>query len=397
MKRINLTHFDTYVLDPPNCTDADDAFCINEEDNKTILWVFIADPTDGFEYGDDTYNTIINKVFTRYYLDKPPDHLFPESFVQAYSLHDGVKPAIGVKVVFDERMEILSHQIELVLICAKKRLDYHTAVLDTTLEKGLVISDTLFKNRTGIGKLLSEHPLAIPRFVDNKWVLEMDSELAVKLKNMIAEFAIMTNKIVAKELSAFGTLLTKSCDDVSGLANATHKTLLTEIVRNGVYAQYSLSNTRHLLIDNSVYTHFTSPLRRACDCLVHFLLKAKLKGAVPSITPEDLTDAVTKFNTVSKADRKRQYKETKRAVLLAIENMQKPIKVELQLTSNVPPFLNMMMTRVNDYPVHVSITLKGKVWKGSDTVVVDITEVHAFQRYDNEVFPELAEMLNLKQ
>lgn len=48
MTRLDLTQLDTYIIDPPNCQDADDAFCITED----YLWVFIADPTDGFKPDD---------------------------------------------------------------------------------------------------------------------------------------------------------------------------------------------------------------------------------------------------------------------------------------------------------------------------------------------------------
>ena len=64
--RLDLTSEKIYVIDPPNCQDADDAFTIVGD----YLWVFIADPTNEFSVGDEIsanfnasqYNLIIFNI-----------------------------------------------------------------------------------------------------------------------------------------------------------------------------------------------------------------------------------------------------------------------------------------------------------------------------------------------
>ena len=104
---LNLTHLKVFAIDPENCTDADDAFSIIFNANAIIMWLFVADPTKEFTFKEFLSGNFIEKATTKYYMDKSPDHLFSESVVKKYSLNCGIKPAIGIKVIFDKELNII--------------------------------------------------------------------------------------------------------------------------------------------------------------------------------------------------------------------------------------------------------------------------------------------------
>ncbi len=403
MNRIDLRHLVTYVIDPPMCTDADDAFAFED---LCTLWIFVADPTDSFSYNSDLCRKVLEQCITTYYIDKPPDHLFPYDIVQKHSLHVGVKNAIGVRIKFEPQSYcILEKSIHLVTIEAKKVMNYEDAELDNVLINGIKISRILFERRKSIGKILSDWELAYPRWNDNvnKWELRLDTSKTRMLKKMIAEFAILANQVAAGEIHAHNPhiQLFRSCDGIQSDDNKpiSPESLINEIVSKGIGAQYELDDNKHLLIDDKIYTHFTSPLRRACDCMVHFLLKAKLNNTILPFTQEELQKHVIQFNTVQKKDKKRQFNENKHFTILAMKSMPKPINVGLKINNITGYFVNMIMTKIEDFPVQMSITLKDTLKQGTlrmrecDVVNIPLTVIvkhnPTLPKFDSEIFPEL--------
>ena len=61
------------------------------------------------------------------------------------------------------------------------------------------------------------------------------------------------------------------------------------MLRSLKQARYSAENSGHFALAATSYTHFTSPIRRYPDLIVHRVLAAMLEGAPPKIEESDLS------------------------------------------------------------------------------------------------------------
>lgn len=343
--RKDFTNLKIYVIDPLNCNDADDAFSIEILNDKINLWIFIADPTNEFTPKDDIYNKIIEKGITKYSLFSEPINLFPEKIIKKCSLDKGIKNAIGIKITLNLNLDIIETIIDLVKIKIENHLVYEETEIDNNIDLGIKISEKFYNDRNGKGKILSDYYIALPKLINNKWQLILDNIKTKKIKKMIAEFAIKTNQIIAEKLKIN---LNRVCECNESIES------IDKIIKDGINANYNLSKNYHQLIDDKMYTHFTSPLRRANDCLVHFILKGY------NINIDELMNITDNINKINKEDKKRQYNEIKRATFLAIKEMKKPVIISLRIINFTGIFLNLILYKINEYPTQISITLRRK-------------------------------------
>jgi len=373
--RLDLTNKKIYVIDPPNCEDADDALAII--DNH--LWVFIADPTNEFEPNDDIYKRILDQGTTKYSLFSRPKHLFPNDIVSKCSLNGGIKNAVGVKMSL-ENNHITDSEIHLVKIKIDTHSTYYNVEIDDTLRRCIEISKNLFNKRTGKGKLLNDYQVNLPINENGKWIFKKDDDSVSDLKHMIAEFAIKCNQIVSEKLKIN---LNRICNSVD---TNNPEDMIFDIIKNGVRAEYKLSDNKHLLIDDKTYTHFTSPLRRANDCLVHFLLKGY------QIDLDEINRITQHINNIVKQDKKRQYDEIKKCSVMAMNEMLKddPVNIKLKVMSYTGLFLNMIICSVNEFKTQISVTLRKKNYTvPNDVINMNITKINVDKKFDSDIFPEL--------
>jgi ribonuclease R len=75
------------------------------------------------------------------------------------------------------------------------------------------------------------------------------------------------------------------------------------LLRSLKQAQYDIVNIGHFGLALDSYVHFTSPIRRYPDLLVHRLLKGLLRGGAPKNKPDEVEDLRSKATLASRAER----------------------------------------------------------------------------------------------
>jgi exoribonuclease R len=373
--RIDMTVHPVYVIDPTGCTDADDGFSIYYDDNKLYLAVYIADPTEYINPHSELWTTIVQRAITHYPSNREPIHLMPESIVQQASLstnlNDELKQVIAIITEIDRYTYLPIGEPTCtcanILVSKATQYSYYDTHIDVYIKLGLKIGQALQQERKTHGAMISKDPVSS---ITTQGTLRRDTKLTTDLKNMIAEFAIFVNTIIAKLLSTY----------LSDIYLVTSNELL------GV----------------SEYTQFTSPLRRASDCIIHYLIKSiMLKVSVP-FTPEDITRYNKHIQFVMSAEKKLSYIDHKFRLLEVMYQIivkDQSVKITLHYLNNTGPYLNFMITAINEYPVKIAYSAREfnypylNFWITHPDSHITLTHINPFKQYDSEIFPQISDFI----
>ncbi len=163
----------------------------------------------------------------------------------------------------------------------KKRLknafDFKTEELRMILDENLALKSTFYESSTFSHQLIEECMLltnkAAAKLIDTgifRNHLSADFRKIEKLLNELAELGIE---------SKFKPYLPELIRDIQVLADELNIRAQVDklIIKAQKKAEYSSINAGHFGLGFERYTHFTSPIRRYSDLLLHRLLKAKIK------------------------------------------------------------------------------------------------------------------------
>ena len=115
--------------------------------------------------------------------------------------------------------------------------------------------------------------------------------------------------------------------DQKGLQQLTHAADGTDIeflvnrlvLRTMMQAQYSPDNDGHYGLASEAYCHFTSPIRRYADLLVHRSLKRLLAGEAEAMGVDDVQGICEGLNALERKAMEAEREIQKRAAILALE------------------------------------------------------------------------------
>jgi ribonuclease R len=212
--------------------------------------------------------------------------------------------------------------------------------------------------------------------------MKEDTEEVKHMKRMIAEFAIHSNIIFANNLK--DSLFLRSLvlnDQVDNLY---------DLIKSNSSAKYSSIKLSHDLLKTDMYTHATSPLRRASDCIVHFLLKSVYLKQESPFTYEELTNYSLHLTNRAKYFKNIQFKDIKLRTFQWMYNNSN-ITISIKILNYKNNYLNLLITKINNMNVNIPYTLKRNNYYELklDLLNINITTINIYNKFDEGTLPEL--------
>ena len=382
-ERVDLRTLQTVTIDGERAKDFDDAVSIERlPDGRFRLWVHIADVSYYVPWGSELDNESYNRG-TSVYLPDRVIPMFPERLsnhicslnpredrltLTAEMMFDGNGNRINYKIyesvinsnermtytavkeiLEDEDSKIISRYSDLIEtfhlmreLCLKLRAKrMGRGSIDFDLPEPEIILDLQSKTinivrseRNIAHQIIEEFMLAanetIARHMGNKEipfiyrVHESPDEDKIMEFNEFMEDLGYKFKLNHQQPKTFQRLLNK-------LEGKSEETLINQLLfRSMKQARYSTENIGHFGLASEHYTHFTSPIRRYPDLIVHRLIKEVSKNRRVKEDRRSMLDAKLKDIAKHSSERERLSMEAEREVveLKKLEFMQDKIGSE---------------------------------------------------------------------
>lgn len=321
--RVDFRASNVFTIDPADAKDFDDALSIDKLENDNFrIGIHIADVS---HYVDLT-SELDNEAFTRgnsvYFVGKVIPML-PEKLSNQICSLVPYEDRLTYSVVAEmtERGKLVDYNIVKTVINSKRRFTYEDAQQIIETGKGDFAEDILLLNKIAKSlrtKRMREGSIDFST-AEIKFDLDENGKPVKVLKKeikesnmLVEEFMLLANKIVAThiakpkngiprpfvyrihdlpdqekiiEFSRFVKTLGYSFDPNSNLKSVQFQKLIKEVkgkeeetlinelaIRSMAKAAYSPDNIGHYGLGFKFYSHFTSPIRRYSDLIVHRLL-----------------------------------------------------------------------------------------------------------------------------
>ncbi|MDR0575379.1 MAG: ribonuclease R [Tannerella sp.] len=342
-QREDFREVTTFTIDPKDAKDFDDALSIRQTDRgNREIGVHIADVTHYVRPDDIIDKEAIERATSVYLVDRTIPMLPERLSNKLCSLRqDEEKLCFSVIFELNEKAEIIDSRIARTVIRSNRRFTYEEAqnIIDTG--EGDFSEEILKLNE--LAKLLRDRRFADGAIDFDRYEVKFEIDdkgkpLSVYFKeskeanHLIEEFMLLANRNVAETIGKtakgkskktfvyriheqpdpdkmqnlaefigrFGYKLkttgnkediTKSINNLLDKAKGKPEQNLIETlaVRSMQKARYSTHNTGHYGLAFPFYTHFTSPIRRYPDMMVHRLLERYIKGG-RSVNSEEYED-----------------------------------------------------------------------------------------------------------
>lgn len=320
-KRRDMRNITTFTIDPVDSKDFDDALSVNILDDNTIeVGIHIADVSHYVKEGTDLDDEAINRATSVYLVDRCVPML-PERLSNGVcSLRPNEdKLCFSVVVALNKEGDILNTWMGKTIIHSDRRFTYEEAQemiegTDGDFKTEIILLDSIAKKmrkqRISDGSI-EMGGIEVRFKLDNttKKPIGVYFKTQKDANKLIEEYMLLANKLVAKELKtkikfcvnrAHGlpsiekiTEIKNLCDklgynfdineanikpsinnllkEVKG--NPEENLINTLIVRSQQKAYYTTDNVGHYGLGFEDYCHFTSPIRRYADIIVHRMLE----------------------------------------------------------------------------------------------------------------------------
>ncbi len=321
-RRFDLRGLFTFTIDPASAKDFDDAISLETTEKGWRLYVHIADVA---HYVSPT-SAIFQEAAKRgnsFYFPKKVIPMLPELLSnQVCSLRpEEDKLTLTVITEYDAKAKTLQQKLVESVIRSNFRLAYEevdalfegqetsfSPELITALNEARKLSALLSKKRMAAGYIWFDLPELEYEYDDAGLIRRFTLAEETESHKLIENFMLVANEFIARKLTALSpTTIYRIHEDpdLDKIARATdllshygisyyerenlnaslqyllstlpsleyHQVFDRIILRSLKKAKYSIQHIRHFGLAMEDYTHFTSPIRRLCDLVIHHLCK----------------------------------------------------------------------------------------------------------------------------
>ena len=466
-KRRDLRHLDIITIDGSDAKDLDDAVYVEKTDTGYRLFVSIADVSYYVKSGSELDREALKRGNSIYLVDRVIPMLPRKLSNNLCSLNpDEDKLTFTVEIEFDSNGKVVKNDFYKSVIKSKYRMTY------SGVNKILEGDEKLIKEYSGIYEML-KNMLSLSKSLrhikkrrgsidfelpeikvildENKLVKDIELRSRGEAERIIEDFMVAANEVVAEKLFweeipaiyrvhedpdkakivALNETLVKFgyhlknleemhpgkfqtiIDRTTGLPEGylIHKLILRAMQR----ARYANKNLGHFGLASKYYLHFTSPIRRYSDLVVHRMLDKSITKFMKEKEKQSYFENLdTVASIISKTERVADKLEEDSVKIKLIEYMQDKIgniyiarlsgmnknKVFMELENHIEVVYNVLTSRDNfvydeenfkitDKKNNISYTM-------GNTMKVIVTGA-SYQKMEIEVIPYVENIQNVHE
>lgn len=306
-QRLDLTHLKVYTVDDASTQEIDDGLSLETLDDGTHrLWIHIADPTRWVVPGDEL-DLEARRRCTTVYLPTGIIPMFPAELATGpMSLVQGkICCALSFGIVLGEAGDVQDYTIATSQIKPTYRLTYED--VDELLELGITAEPELHdlarwsqvrgRWRVTQGAITINMPESVIK------VQESEDDIVIEVledspaRQMVAEMMILAGEVAARYGQTHDLAIPFRSQPQPELPSEEELIQLpTGWVRDSAIrrcmtrSEVGTTPSRHATLGLESYSQVTSPIRRYLDLLVHFQLKAHLRGDPLPFSSHEITE-----------------------------------------------------------------------------------------------------------
>ena len=289
---------------------------LNEKEEKLTFSCEMEIDLKGDVVNYEVYKSVIKSVHRMTYKD-------------VNAILDGDKDLINE---YSDIYEMLKQMLELSKILRAKKftrgsIDFELPELKVILDEDNKVEKVLLRDRGEGEKIIEDFMIAANETVAERiYWLELasiyrthekpDREKIVVLNEILAKFGYKIPNFDNLHPKQFQEIIERSKDKETSML--VHKTILRSLKQ----ARYTVEDIGHFGLSSSHYTHFTSPIRRYADLMVHRVLFSSIDNSVKQLKLPDLDEIA---QHISKTERVAMKAEDESVRIKLVEYMQKRV------------------------------------------------------------------------
>ncbi len=281
--RIDLTHLNTFSIDPNNCIDIDDAFSFTKlNNNNFIIYIHIADVSSYIPPNSDL-DIELQKRIQSIYLPNNNIHMIPDFIsidnisllenkdnLRAFTLELNISKSNNIYLI--DNYKYYKSKIKI----KNYNYDYFDKKKISKYEDFINIAKYFYFKK-----------------FNNNLNINFNSHHLVEIMMIIA------NSISAKEIYDDNKSIFRAHNiNITLSDNLYNKYSISNYLIPALYCMKNTTDLSHSVLTEDLYTHFTSPIRRYVDIIVHRILSNKYCNTKFEISYN--LDTINKINKLNK-------------------------------------------------------------------------------------------------